>query len=101
MPAHRPEARHRRGPARRLPAAASYFADHEAAEVLAARTVTVTALFDNEEAGDVAATEQKSSGRWPETNITEGFDSTQVLGETLTTTPYFNEFPTSNAATTE
>ena len=79
-------------------AAASYFADHEAAEVLVARTVTVSALFDNEEAGDVVATEQKSSGRWPETNITEAFDSTQVLGETLTTTPYFKEFPTSNAA---
>lgn len=78
-------------------AAGAYFSDQEAAEVLVTREVTVTNLFDDEVAGDVVATEQKSSNRWPETNITEVFDATQVLGVTLTTTPYTNEFPTPNA----
>ena len=80
-------------------AAGAFFADHEAAEVLVPRTVTVTSPFNDEVAGDVVATEQKSSNRWPETNITEAFDAAQVPGVTLTTTPYINEFPTSNAVT--
>ena len=80
-------------------AAGAYFADQETAEVVVPSTVTVIALFDGEDADDVVATEQTASNRWPETNITEEFDTTQVLGVTLTTTPYTNEFPTLNAAT--
>ncbi|MCH8898178.1 MAG: prepilin-type N-terminal cleavage/methylation domain-containing protein [Chloroflexi bacterium] len=77
-------------------AAGAYFADQEAAEVLTPSTVTVTALFDGEVVADIP-TEQKISTRWPETYITEEFDSKQVIGA-ATATPYTNEFPTLNAA---
>ena len=77
-------------------AAGAYFADQEAAEVLTPSTVTVTALFDGELVADIP-TEQKISTRWPETYITEAFDSKQVIGA-ATATPYTNEFPTAKAA---
>ncbi|MCH9018711.1 MAG: hypothetical protein IIB89_13240, partial [Chloroflexi bacterium] len=76
-------------------AVGAYFADHEAAEVLETRNVTVTALFEDESAGAVVATEQKSGNRWPERIITE-----ELANEgDATTSPYTNEFPTANSAT--
>ena len=75
--------------------AGAYFADREAAEVLGSSTVTVTALFNDEVAGDSVASEQKISTRWPETSITQAFASV----DDAATTPYSNEFPTANAPT--
>ena len=75
-------------------AAGSYFADQEGAEVSISRPVTLTALFDDEVAGDLIATQQKTSTRWPETFISEEL---ATVGATPTT-PYINEFPTSKAA---
>ena len=77
-------------------AAGAYFADQEAAEVLTPATVTVTALFDDEDASDIKAIEQKISTRWPETYITEAFEASPNTADP--TTPYTNEFPTANAA---
>jgi prepilin-type N-terminal cleavage/methylation domain-containing protein len=76
-------------------AVGAYFADHQAAEVLETRDVSVTALFEDEVADDVVATEQKFGNRWPEHNITE-----ELANEgDATTSPYTNEFPTANSAT--
>jgi len=75
--------------------AGDFFSDQGGTQVITLNTVTVTALFNSETVGDVAATTQAISDRWPEKFITEELTD---FGD-ATTSPYVNEFPTEKADT--